>query len=410
MNDSTPIVIFVRHAADCTWDGLESTKKDCTCRKHLRWSQDGKQYRRKANTRSWTQAEKAKRELEDELSGKADIDTKAQNNTKTISGAVEAFLEEKRIQGGEGVTHSVLKDYERLTERLSKFAASRGVYNVKGITRELLTAFVSTWPKLYPSSFTRVLHRQQLRAFLNFCYQSQWLVRVPQVVKMTPDASPTQPLTDEEYKRLIDAVYITITVGEPGRQRNEMETDRKWQHAVATYLQTMRWTGLAPIDVITLRRDAVTFNAAKGLYHIKRGRTKTGVQVSIPTSKQVGDDLLKVDLGYSDYFFWNGQGTPQYATTNWSTRFVTPVFKAAGISSTGNMLSYRLRDTFAVHLLVNGASMEDVAKLLGNSIAVCERHYAKWSKLRQDKVDTFVSSTFEQAPVKRNRKSKEESK
>jgi len=50
------ITIFVRHSADCKYAGDEFCKR-CNCRKHLRWTQDGKQYRRKAGTRSWQEAE-----------------------------------------------------------------------------------------------------------------------------------------------------------------------------------------------------------------------------------------------------------------------------------------------------------------------------------------------------------------
>jgi len=46
------IEIFVRHAAGCRYRDDEGWKR-CDCRKHLRWTFDGKQYRRSAKTRSW---------------------------------------------------------------------------------------------------------------------------------------------------------------------------------------------------------------------------------------------------------------------------------------------------------------------------------------------------------------------
>src|SRR5215813_1520388 len=60
----TPIVtVFVRHSQDCKYKGDETWKK-CSCRKHLRWTHGGKQYRRSARTRSWAQAEMNKRDVE----------------------------------------------------------------------------------------------------------------------------------------------------------------------------------------------------------------------------------------------------------------------------------------------------------------------------------------------------------
>lgn len=95
------------------------------------------------------------------------------------------------------------------------------------------------------------------------------------------------------------------------------------------------------------------------------------------------------------YFFWSGVGKVQSATSNWGQRYIAPVFKAAGIVSEGHMLSHRLRDTFAVHLLEEGVPIEEVSKLLGHeSIRTTEKHYAKWSRGRQDRLDSLVSGAW----------------
>ena len=58
------------------------------------------------------------------------------------------------------------------------------------------------------------------------------------------------------------------------------------------------------------------------------------------------------------------------------------------------MVSHRLRDTFAVSMLEHGVPMEEVARMLGNSMKVCERHYAKWVQARQDRLDSLVGATW----------------
>lgn len=57
----------------------------------------------------------------------------------------------------------------------------------------------------------------------------------------------------------------------------------------------------------------------------------------------------------------------------------------------GHMMSHRLRDTFAVDLLQKGVPLKEVSKLLGHeSIKTTERHYSKWMKGRQDRLDMLV--------------------
>ena len=54
------------------------------------------------------------------------------------------------------------------------------------------------------------------------------------------------------------------------------------------------------------------------------------------------------------YVFWSGNGKPDTISKKWANVYVTPVFEAAGIERNGNMVSHRLRDTFAVDLLQKG--------------------------------------------------------
>ena len=55
-------------------------------------------------------------------------------------------------------------------------------------------------------------------------------------------------------------------------------------------------------------------------------------------------------LGCSECLFWSRAEEVQSATSNWGQRHIAPVFKAAGITSDGHIISHRLRDTFAVDL------------------------------------------------------------
>lgn len=379
---STLITIFVRHSSDCKYKGDEFARR-CQCRKHLRWSQHGTQYRRSAGTRSWGEAEEVKRRLEDQLAGRT---LEEKSDTRGIQECIDLFIQDKKIQS---VTSGRIDKYTRELNRLREFCERSGVFTIQGITRELLTGYCATWERLYPSSQTRSSVRARVRAFLRYCLDAEWIPRIPPLPKIKVDEPPTLPLTAGEYARLLGAVNVVF----------EDPTKRL---RVRAALQLMRWSGLAIGDALTLERSNIQHDEAKGCYRIVTSRQKTGTHVSVPIQQEVGDELLAALNGNPKYVFWTGEGDSETITKSWRKYFIAPVFAAAKIARGGNMMSHRLRDTFAVDLLEKGVPMEEVSKLLGHeSIKTTERHYAKWVKGRQDRLDSLVMETWKQSKAKR---------
>jgi integrase/recombinase XerD len=381
------ITIFVRHTSACKYRGDEF-HKGCKCRKHLRWSQGGKQFRRTAGTRSWGLAEDAKKALEADLSGKPLAAEDAPQHT--VSEAIGVFMADKRNQG---VSAGVEKKYVRELKRLQTFCERKGVYTVGKINRELLVLYSATWDEDYPSTATRFNVQARLRHFLKFCYDSKWLERVPKMSRIRVDAPPTMPLTAKEYERLLATVPKSFP-------------DAAKAMRVRGLIQTMRWSGLAIRDAVTLKRDEIQFNKAKKLHSILTSRQKTGTHCYVPIPPEVAAEILKVLNGNPVYVFWaTGTGKETSAVTNWQ-HDLRKLFKDAGIKSEGHMLSHRLRDTFACDLLAKGVPLQDVSKMLGHeSIKTTEKSYAKWIKGRQDRLDSIVSET---CPFVRNALGKRE--
>jgi integrase len=190
------------------------------------------------------------------------------------------------------------------------------------------------------------------------------------------------PLTAAEFQRLLDAIPKVVK-------------DAMWQARVRGLFQLMRWSGLAIMDALTLRRDELIHDKRKKVYRIQTKREKTGTHVSVPVPPAIAEELLAVPNDNPAYFFWSGNGSKKSITGNWGKRFIVPSFDHAGITSEGHMRAHRLRDTFAVDLLEKGVPLEEVSKLLGHeSIKTTEKHYAAWVKGRQDRLDSLVIGTW----------------
>jgi len=53
---------------------------------------------------------------------------------------------------------------------------------------------------------------------------------------------------------------------------------------------------------------------------------------------------------------------------------------------------HRYRDSFAVDMLARGATPDDVAKLLGDTVATVEKHYAPFVKELRDRTRRIMDS------------------
>jgi integrase/recombinase XerD len=379
MSTAPVITIFVRHSEDCKYAGDEFSKR-CPCRKHLRWSQSGTQHRRKAGTRSWAEAERIKRELEDQLAGRPST-IEAKDTAHYLRDAISVFLQDKQVQG---ITADVVAKYSRELDRLREHFERLGVYTVEGITRELLTGYCATWESLYHSSQTRAAVRTRCRGFLRYCYDAQWIPRIPPLPKIHVDEAPTMPLDAAEYSRLLKAA-------------TKFQAPPPSQH-VHALIQLMRWSGLAIRDALTLTRAHIKNTG--GFYRVVTARQKTGVDVSIPLQKEIALEILSVQND-GPYIFWDGKSD---IVKSWTKYVMAPLFETAKIERGGNMMSHRLRDTFAVDLLEKGVPLEEVSKLLGHeSIKTTERSYGKWVKARQARLDALVAATWRKAKPSKTR-------
>lgn len=377
------IAIYVRHAADCPYASDESWKR-CNCRKHLRWTWQGKQLRRSAKTRSWTAAEKARRALE--LQYEAAIAGGAiKNNDEPIAieQATEAFLAEKI--GGRSAQNTLSK-YKLTLGRFQDFCTAQGLYFIREITLEHLSNWRVTWNNYYDSSFALRNNQSRVRAFFRYCENARWITYNParalSAIKIRDEDYEVDPFTEAQVTKIIRTIPRCSDITPVNQQ------------PLRLLMLLQRWSGLSLVDTSCLSRKEVV--RTKGSYRIDTRRRKTGTQVNVPVPAWLGRELSKHTGGSDLYFFWTGASTPKSVTSVYD-KVYRRVFRAASIPDGS---SHRVRHRFAVALLEEGVDIRVVSRLLGHkSLQTTERFYAKWSTKQQSTLESEVRRAWAAKPA-----------
>ena len=91
-----------------------------------------------------------------------------------------------------------------------------------------------------------------------------------------------------------------------------------------------------------------------------------------------------------EYFFWNGYGTRD-SHVRCVTRTLKAVFRKSGVE---RAMAHRFRYTLATKILVEGGSIEDAATVLGDTPAIIEKHYTKFSQPYRDRLSNVMQRTW----------------
>ena len=154
-----------------------------------------------------------------------------------------------------------------------------------------------------------------------------------------------------------------------------------------------RYTALRISDVCTLARGRV----ANGEVHVRTLKNGKPVWLPVPPDLQKALDRVPVPrgtVGESKYFFWSGIGTKSTIVRH-AGRTMSAVFAESGVADAH---AHRYRHTLASELLASGASVEEVADILGDSPDTIRKHYEKWIRKRQDRINTIMTNHFFPAP------------
>ncbi len=383
------VTVWARHNPECSKKDNRFWRR-CNCPKHLYWHIGDKMHRKRAGTRSWEKATKKARAIERKYELIEQGQKPKPSEPMTIAAAINSFLADKRI---EGLSSETVYKLELLFEKqLLAWAEEQGFYYLIDLDTPRLTSFrqalaagqltADQTKKNSPQSLVK--KQERLVAFFRYSLRNKWIDDNPAAFLSRIKASnpPTDYFLQDEMDKIIDATYVYDQ--KVSRAVGEMNNN-------ATRLRTLtlllRWSGLSLGDGATLERSRL--NPDNTLF---LRRAKTGVPVYTLLPDFVADGLRNVPPGLKPnpaYFFWSGNGEKKSYVKDWG-RAYSKLFKLADLrkpdGSRKRCFAHMFRDTFAIEQLLSGMSLEEVALLLGNSVKVCEKHYAPFVRARQQQI------------------------
>ncbi len=380
MNRAPEIHIYVRHSKDCPHRNEGEDYPSCKCRKHFRFTLNGVQHREKAGTRNWKLAQEKANELIAKLV-KSDEPEKvlARETRLTVAEAVGKFMAAKQNDGLEPPT---IQKLQKTCDRIKLFCDEDGLITLDSVTLVHLTNW--PWSRYFSTTHSLRTNQERAKSFFRYFHNAGVIAKNPAAAwkQVKGKVEQVSGFTPKEYEKVLKAA----------------KGDQKL-HAL---IQVMRYGGLAIIDAACLERSQI---AQKGNeYRIRlASRQKTSkkahrqmIDNAIPPA--VGRELLAVLNGNPRYVFWNRAGEAAATDTekrdavkHWQKQ-VRALLDKAGLPEA---TSHRFRHTLAIEMIRHGATFEDVAAALGNTVAVVAKFYShEWAKVRQGRTDAAIKAAW----------------
>lgn len=272
------------------------------------------------------------------------------------------------------VKPNTIRGYRITAKRFGKFLEGKED-KVRDINQATISAFLEERKtdlhpstKRHPGPNGIKFDLRCLRRIFVYAVESGYLQANPvRQRNLNAPAGKTLPFTPGEINKML--------------ARPELTKNLRLRAILLTFLHT----GLRISDVVTLTKKSVSGG------FLVRQTIKRGTVVSLPIHAQLReaiDALLAAQSPVqkeSAYLFVTSEGKPVRSLARDLRKF----WKRCKLEGAH---AHRFRDTFAVRLLEGGASLYDVAKLLGIGAQTADRHYTPWVKELRARAFTFVEN------------------
>jgi len=271
-----------------------------------------------------------------------------------------------------------VEDRERFSVSLVMFCRDKGLRFIQELNMDWLLQFRCAWRDGAISSQKKL---ERLRAFWRWLVDQGWSERNFAMKLRPPKITepPTMPFTQDEMVAILKAC---AEHGGPGQLHYGVR--------LRALILLARYSGLRIGDAASCAVERLDGNRLFLYTH------KTRVMVYSRLPLFVVEALDATPRVSEKYWFWTGCGSMDTLTGCWRRSFAK-VCRAANIVG-GH--PHRLRDTFAVELLLAGIPIERVSVLLGHkSVRTTEQHYAAWVQARQIQVEQDLAAAWAMDPI-----------
>lgn len=281
-----------------------------------------------------------------------------------------------------------LNQHRLALERLQRFLQLKDVIHIRELTVDHLETFkTSGLPKTMRMT-TKATTFAKIRCFLRAAFRRGWineaLVDKVSTVKAVYDQK--DPYTDEEIAIILD-------------RASELDGGRHgYAKEAATFrllLEVMLATGLRVGDAVSFDPRALTRGDSLWIYTYQPQKQKRSEKPKLLEAYITDEMKKRIDackwLSVKRPF-WYGAGNDPTPLAQAVYERMQSIGERAGIA---DCRPHRLRDTFAVRMLLKGVSLEDVSRLLGHSsIKVTETYYAKWVASRKRRLERLFAESL----------------
>ena len=269
-------------------------------------------------------------------------------------------------------SENTVSAYRRDVREFLRYLEEQGVREPSGITREIIAEYVEDLWKRGRSRSTMNRKLSSVRSFISFLYEQGVIpemlsdnVRAPKIEK-----KEVEFLTITEMERLLE--YPDDSV--------KGIRDR-------AILELMYGTGARVSEVIDLRLDMINLRIGYFTCSGEHGRARiiplgrlcrSALERYLDESRPV---LLEAGRGNEkarDYLFLNFRGENLTRQGLW--KIVSSCAEGAGLQK--NVTPQILRNSFAVHMLQNGADLKSLQELMGFEDASALQSYLAATKNR----------------------------